>query len=247
MDGGADLVGIVGDPPAGLDAALADADVDSRSGAVESVLAAGPDLVVAAGETACLDAARAAPEAPVLAVDAGRGFRSVGRAVAPDVVGRVVEEGAATESIPVLSVEHDGETVGRAVADVTLLSAEVAHISEYSAATGDVSVSRFRADGVVVATPAGSAGYARRVGGPVIAPETGVGAIVPVAPFATDPDHWVVSLADVRLSVERDETPVALFADDREVATVVRGESVRIATDGTADVVAVPESLPQFA
>lgn len=246
MNDGEPLVGVVGDPPAELDATIADVGGRSRAGDVESVLATDPDLVVAIGDAALSRVARSAPAARILPVDAGRGFRSVTAESIADAVKHALLDDAETQSCPVLRVDHDGERVARAVADVSLLTAEVAHISEYAVATGGDHVAKFRADGVVVATPAGSPGYASRVGCPVVDLGTDVGAVAPIAPFATDPDHWTLSLDDLCLTVERDETRVTLVADDREVATVGAAEPVYITPDGTADIAVVPESASHF-
>jgi NAD+ kinase len=246
MNDGARLVGVVGDPPADLTATIADVADEVRRGDVESVLSADPGLVVAVGASALLGLARTAPAAPILPVDADRGFRSVAPASLAAAVEHALDERVETVSCPVLEVTHDGEHVGRAVADVSLLTAEVAHISEYALTADGTEVAQFRADGVVVATPAGSPGYARRIDCPVVAPGTGVAAVAPIAPFATDPDHWVLPLADLLLTVERDETDVTLLADDRDVATVGRGEPVRISRDGTADIAVVPESESHY-
>ena len=240
------LVGIVGTPPTGLQTTITDAGARACEGDAESVLTADPDVVVAVGDAAVLSVARAAPDARIVPVDAGRGFRSVpGESIAA-AVEHVLDDEFSTRSYPVLRVEHDGERVAQAVADVTLLTADVAHISEYAITAEGDHVAQFRADGVIVATPAGSPGYARRVGSPVVAPGAGVGSITPIAPFATDPDHWVLPLADVRLTVERDETTVTLLADDRDVATIEKGEPVAITPDGSATVAVVPESRPRF-
>ena len=246
MNQGERLVGVVGDRPAELDVTITEVADSVREGDVESVLAADPYLVVAVGEAALSAVARSAPAARILPVEAGRGFRSVAADSVADAVEYALLDDAQTQSCPVLQVEHDGDRVARAVADVSLLTAEVAHISEYAVETGGDHVAQFRADGVVVATPVGSPGYARRVGCPVVAPEAGVGAVAPIAPFATDPDHWVLPLEDLALTVERDETEVTLVADDREVATVAAGEPVRISPDGTADIAVVPESASHF-
>lgn len=239
MHEGQSRVGVVGDPPPGFDDALDGTDAVVRHGDLPDLLAADLDLLVAVGEAATLTAGRATPEAPILPVDAGRGFGSV----PAEQVGAAVERALATgetRSAPVLSVSFDGDALGRALADVTLVSAEVAHISEYRVTAGGDRVSQFRADGVVVATPVGSTGYAHRLDGPVIAPGSPVGAVVPVAPFAIDPDQWVLPLGDVAVTVARDETDVTVLADGRDVATVALDDTVRISRDGRARFAVVP-------
>lgn len=246
MNEGERLVGVVGDPPADLAAAVTDRGWGMQTDEAEAVLASDPDLVVAVGDTALFGVARSVPAAPILPVDASRGFRAVPADSADAAVVHALEDDAEYQPHPVLGVEHDGERVSRAVADVSLLTAEVAHISEYTVEVAGTHVETFRADGVVVATPAGSPGYARRIDCPVVAPGTGVGSVAPIAPFATDPDDWILPLESLRLNVERDETEIALLADDREVATVETGDPIHAETAGTFQVAVVPESAPHF-
>lgn len=244
MNDGEWLVGVVGDAsddisdPTDISASVDGVGAHPVEGDVETVLEESPDLIVTAGEQSLFAVARECPTAPVLPIDAGRGFPSVTRDDVGRTITHAVDDGE-TLSYPVVRIEHDGAFIARAVTDVTLLSAQVAQISEYRLTDGDTEVARFRADGVVVATPAGSRGYARRVGSPIVSLESGVGVVAPIAPFATNADHWVLPLENVRLTVERDETEVSLLADDREVATVSAGEPVRVAPDGSVDIATV--------
>jgi NAD+ kinase len=121
------------------------------------------------------------------------------------------------------------------------MGAEPARISEFCVRTGGEEVDRFRADGVVVSTPAGSPGYNRAANGPVVAPETGVLSVVPVAPFATDIDGWVLPIDEVTLSVERDETPVELLADGRPEQSVEARTPVRFDHVDDIETVVLPE------
>jgi NAD+ kinase len=133
----------------------------------------------------------------------------------------------------------DGGAVVRAAADATLVTERPAHISEFAVAADGEAVGTVRSDGVVVATPAGSAGYTRRIDGPVLGPGTGL-AVTPIAPFATDPSRWVVGADGVRLRVERDDADVALLADDRIVRTVGPGETVTVGRVDTAVLAVLP-------
>jgi NAD+ kinase len=204
--------------------------------------AAAPPPVVAVGE-AGLIAARDAT-VPVLPVDVS-GVPAVDREGAAAALSAVREgSGGASIAIPRLAVEHAGVRVGSAVFDVTLLTDAPARISAFRiAAAGPLA--DIRADGVVVATPAGSHGYARDAGGVAVAPETDALAVVPVAPFATATDRWIVPVTPVVVDVVRD-CPATLVLDDAVAGTVATGESVRIRPDGTLDLLVPPSSRSPF-
>ncbi|WP_254273935.1 ATP-NAD kinase [Haloarcula marina] len=233
-------VGVVGD--AGVAEAVRDAGYSVVRGTPEDVPTA--DSVVAVGSDAVRAVATADGDSLVLPVDAGRGVRSVSRAAVGDAVDAL--DDATVERHPVLSVTVAGEPTGMAVWDVTVVTADAAHISEYAIQTPTDAVGKFRADGVTVATPAGSPGYARRIGGPILAPSDAVGVVAPVAPFATSPDHWVLPIDALSLSVERDEATVALFVDGTRRGTVDCGDAVSLALSGTARVAVVGASRSRF-
>jgi len=242
-------VGVAADEAAGdrVAAALTEAGAtplrESPAALADRSLAA----VVAVGERPLLEYVRADPdpETPVLPVDAGRGVCSVPegdlRAAVAAAVDALAADAAAVRSVPLLSVAV-GEDRYRALFDLLLVTSEPARISEYAVATGDRAVADVRADGVVVATPAGTHGYAAAVDGPLVAPESGAVAVVPVAPFVTDRDRWVVPADGLRLAVTRDEGAVDLYVDDREVATVGTDREVAVARDGRLRVLVVPQS-----
>jgi NAD+ kinase len=126
------------------------------------------------------------------------------------------------------------------VLDATLVTSEPARISEYAITTEGRLVDRFRADGVVVATPLGSHGYAHAAGGPVLAVDADSFVTVPIAPFAIGADHWVLPSTETSLSVEREEAPVDCFADADRVGAATPGEPVHVRPDGVFRVVRPP-------
>lgn len=235
-------VGVVGDDPAVAEA-VADAGAGPETGTLSAVLDRDPAAVVAAGEAALVDLVRAGVGLPVLPVDAGRGVRSVPRDEVGPAVASLVAGDASVVTYPLHAV--DGGVL--VLFDLLLVTEGPARISEYVVRADGEPVGRFRADGVVLATPAGSVGYARDAGGPVVAPGTGVGAVIPVAPFATDQDDWVLPLDAVELSVARDDAPVRLVADGREERRVAAGRTVALDRSGTLRVAVVPESTGFFA
>lgn len=217
------------------------------SGDVSTVLDTDLDAVVAVGEPAVLDLVRAGVSTPILPVEAGRGIESVARGDVDAAVRRLVDGDWWTFERQLLSVSVDGNHVGPALMDVMLVTTEPARISEYGVATGEMRVSQFRADGVVVATPAGSHGYARNADGPLVAPEVDAATVVPVAPFAIDTDHWLLGLTDtITLTVERDESDVSLLVDDRDVRQVTVDEPVEITNGGNIQFVGVLERSSFF-
>lgn len=244
-------VGVVGDDAVAPTVAEVASAVTAAGGTVvadtrEGALDADPDVVVTVGEPSLLGLARSRPDVPLLPVAAGSGVRSVPSDRLPAAISRLRSGDWTTATHPLLSVTA-GDERALALLDATAVTAEPADISEYTVGTDDETVARFRADGVVVATPAGTGGYARAAGAPVVAPETDVLAVVPIAPFATSTDHWIVPATEVTVTVERDEADVEIVADGRSVALATVGDPVRFARSGSVRTVVVPEGRSPYA
>jgi NAD+ kinase len=198
---------------------------------VDLVAEADADAVLAVGDDGVRSLAATPPEAPALAVGDGLGDHGTTEAGLGDAVEALAAGDYRRVDHPVLGVAVDGETAGRAVRDVTLVTAEPARISEYRLAAGDDRGPAFRADGVVVATPLGSDGYAAAAGGPTLGTDTGV-AVVPVAPFSTRAGVRVLD-PPLSLSVARDEGEVTLVVDGEASRAVPHGVPVRLSRAGT--------------
>jgi NAD+ kinase len=199
-------------------------------------------FVLAAGEAALVDVARRGVSVPVLPVDASPGTRSVPAEAATAAVERVLAGDADTEPRPVLRAGPEE----LALFDVALLAAEPARISGFSIRYAGDRLAEFRADGVVASTPTGSVGYNRAAEGPLVAAGTGLAAVVPIAPFQTTTDRWVLPPGDLALAVERDETPVDLLLDGRVERTVSPGDPVSLSADDGIEILVVPESRDFF-
>jgi NAD+ kinase len=246
---GTPTVGLVGPADASV---AADCRAVGRDGDVELVVGAGdalaaePRVVVAIGQSALREVARRRPGAPVLPVDAGSGVRSVRAADVGSALRSVLADEATVEHHPVVGVDVGGERVAEAVYDVLVVTAAPAHISEYRVRADEEPVATFRADGVHAATPAGTTGYARSAGSPVVPAGSSVCTVVPVAPFATTLDDWVLPVEDVRIDVLRDETDIALRVDGEREASLSTGAPVALKVDGTVDLLRVPASTSPF-
>lgn len=237
--------------------AIRDVGALVASGDAASVLAADPDVTVVLGEAAAVAVARHRPTVPILPVAAGTGLRPISPTAVGDALARYAGDDWQTIDHPLVSVTVDGRNGGAdgdggkknatALLDACLVTAEPARISEYTVAVEGRHVATVRADGVVAATPAGTRGYARSIGSPVVPPGPEVLSVAPIAPFQTDPETWVLPDDQVTVTVERDETPVAVLADDRRVAAAGAGASVELARVGSLRTVVVPESASPFA
>ena len=234
------MIGVVG-PEARAEELVASVDgVEFVSGEADEVLGTGPEVVVAIGEPAASALVDAGVDVPVLPVAAGPGLESV----PTDRVGAVLDAGAETGfhtvERPVLQATIDGEACGRGLFDAMLVTSEPARISEFAVESGGWA-ERYRADGVVVSTPAGSAGYSRAVGGPVLDPGSWSLSVVPVAAFALRSTVRVADAdATLEVSVERDEGDVTLLVDGRERRHVPPRRPVTIEVSGSVEAVVDP-------
>jgi NAD+ kinase len=232
--------------------ALADS-VESQGGTTivaspTDLASAAVDVVLAPTDAAVCACVRARVSAPLLAVDGGPALRGVARGNVDAAIANLLDGGFDTVQRRTLAVETDGvDTVDadrtRALADVTVVTSEPARISEYAIHTGSERVGDVRADGIVLATPVGSQGYARAAGSHVLAPQTGVVAVVPIAPFATDTREWVLPEASVTISVERDEGDVSLRVDDAQWTTLSHTDRVTVTPDDPVTLAVTPESV----
>ncbi|WP_227355024.1 ATP-NAD kinase [Haladaptatus salinisoli] len=229
-----------------IDEAIGDEVERATNDDPRAVLDANPSVVVAPGEAAVTGLVRAGVSVPILPVGAGPGLESVPESDVELGIEDLLAEEWTTRNRPLLSASVGGNRVADALFDATLVTSEPARISEYSVRADGEFVDQFRADATVVATPAGSRGYARNAGGPVVQLGTEVVSVVPVAPFAIHVDDWVLR-DPVTLAVERDEDAVVLLADDREVCPVEPHEPVEMAFDGTVELASVDASRSFFA
>ncbi|MEF8775936.1 MAG: ATP-NAD kinase [Haloarculaceae archaeon] len=239
-------LGVVGDDGS-VAGACREAGVDTVAGTPETVVETGLDAILTTGEGAFRAVAVRAPEVPLLPIDAGAGVRAVPAAAAGAAIEEVVAGEATLDTYPVLSIIVDGEPRSRAVYDVTAVTVEPAQISEYRVTYAGEQVARFRADGVVAAPPAGTPDYARAAGGPVVPTGPSVVVVVPIAPFATTTDEWVLPVDDVAIEVLRGEAAVELVVDGGRVGDLGVDTPVELAVAHTIECYRAAASRSPFA
>ena len=240
-------IGVVG---AEADAAVArvrEAGGDATT--VDPETAAAADLVVALGEAAILSLVRAGVTVPILPVDVDGGIEDVALEDVPAALDSYLAGTAETVDRPLLSVDVASDSYD-ALMDVMAVTTEPARISEFTVATktrgNSRTVDTVRADGVVVATSAGTPGYATAAGGPVLDPESSGVSVVPIGPFRVEQTHWVLELP-ASLTVAREEAAVSLLVDDEEVGSVPAHEPIELSWGTPLVLVRTPESRSPFA
>jgi len=94
----------------------------------------------------------------------------------------------------------------------------------------DTAVGRYRADGVIVATPTGSTAYSMAAGGPIVYPEMDAFILTPICPFTLSNRPTVVPASEIlRIEVEDPQkTDVALTVDGQESLTLAPRDCVLI-------------------
>ncbi len=107
-----------------------------------------------------------------------------------------------------VSVTHirEGREIGKYIGlnDAVISSAGIAKIVRLSVRLSETFVARYRADGIIVATPTGSTAYSAAAGGPILHPAMDAMIINPISPFTLSHRPLVVS-AEERIDIEIDE------------------------------------------
>ncbi|RLF43192.1 MAG: sugar kinase [Thermoplasmata archaeon] len=111
--------------------------------------------------------------------------------------------------------------------EITLQTANVAKIIEFSVSVDDELVDRMKADGIIVATPTGATGYALSVGGPIVDPSVSASIIAPIAPFKLSSRPWIVPI-DKKICIDllENSKEAKLVIDGRNSYDVAPGDRV---------------------
>ena len=94
----------------------------------------------------------------------------------------------------------------------------------------DAWMGRYRADGVIVATPTGSTAYSMAAGGPILHPEMEAFILTPICPFTLSNRPTVVPATEIlRIEVEEPQkVDTVLTVDGQEICPLHPRDSVTI-------------------
>ena len=211
---------------------------DSVPGKTRTELAAESDLLlVLGGDGTLLSAAReAAPRSiPILPVNLGSlGFLTsfTLQELYPALEETLAGHLAASERVMLHSaLIRDGKTVDdqRVLNEVVINKSALARMIEVRLTINTDFVCRYRADGLIVATPTGSTAYSLSAGGPIVHPNVESLIITPICPHTLSDRPIVVDdKCCVELSVAGPAESVYLTLDGQKGIPMQSGDKVRI-------------------
>lgn len=127
-----------------------------------------------------------------------------------------------------------------ALNDVVISSAGISKLVRLTASLRDTPIGKYRADGVIVATPTGSTAYSAAAGGPILHPEMAAMILIPICAFSISHRPLVVPGEEiVFIDVEHQQrTDLILTLDGQTVVPLARGDRICVrAADMPARVV----------
>ena len=119
---------------------------------------------------------------------------------------------------------EEGDRVYRALNDAVISGAQ-SKIFDFGLSVGDSEMHRFRADGLILATPTGSTAYSLSAGGPVVDPEMECILFTPICPHSLFNRSTVFSADKVlKVSADNDYTGEVYLTVDGEPPVRLHGE-----------------------
>ncbi len=128
----------------------------------------------------------------------------------------------------------DGEQDFLALNEVVLARGQTGRLVSLSAFVDGDLLNRYRADGLIVATPTGSTAYSLSAGGPLISPAAAAFVITPICPHTLSQRSLVIGDdVVVELAPENaDEAPMLFTVDGRDCVSIHHGDRIEVRKAG---------------
>ena len=205
----------------------------SRDLVTEETLVRDSEIVIALGGDGTILRAASLVQAastPILGVNLGRlGFLADS---APeeleDAIGRLIQGDYRIDDRLALEATV-GETTAFSLNEIVIEKGVLARLIELKTWIGDVPVSSFWGNGLIVSTPTGSTSYSLSAGGPVLHPSLDSIIITPICPHSLSQRPLVVP-ADQQICVQvvAEHADIILTADGQTVKNMVAEDRVTI-------------------
>ncbi|MDX8408579.1 MAG: NAD(+)/NADH kinase [Mariprofundales bacterium] len=127
-----------------------------------------------------------------------------------------------------------------AVNDVVVQRSHNPRMVTFAMTIRDQFVFRMRADGLVLATPAGSTAYALSAGGAIVHPEVEAISVVPICPHTLSNRPIVVPATD-QITITVHDCPAALSLDGNPSLALENDDSIRLTRAGTFTLLHQPQ------
>ena len=198
---------------------------------LDEVYANAEIAVVLGGDGTILEAARrAAPRAtPILGINLGRvGYMAELELNELDMLPRLMS--GSMLQVEQYSVAGKLKSHTYALNDAVISNGSIARIVDLELSENGLPVTRYRADGLIIATPTGSTAYSLSAGGAIVDPRLGCFCVTPICPHSLGarpllfPDNAVLQ---VKNTCQR-ERNLFLTVDGRTNYELFRNETVRI-------------------
>jgi NAD+ kinase len=199
-------------------------------------------LIVLGGDGTLLSAARALGDSrtPILAVNlGGLGFlTSVTLDELYPVLAQVLAGQQRTSERMMLDAETSrrGRVVDqhRALNDAVAHKAALSRMHDFDVYVDKVMIGRYRADGLIVATPTGSTAYSLAAGGPIVHPDLDAFVITPICPhMLTNRPLVIPGAARIEIQFPAGEEPVYLTLDGQIGFALEANDRVAITKSAT--------------
>ena len=196
----------------------------------DQILTVGGDGTLLQAAPFCLQSGK-----PVLGVNLGRtGFLATCEVnELPEKLARLAAGNYSVVSRSFLSAKTaDGQWQKIAMNDIVVFGTSRLHPSDFTVHCDGVAVSRFRGDGLIVATPTGSTAYSFSAGGPILDAEAPVMVLTPICAHGVRNAPIVFAAGrTLRILVEEQNRSTAtVCADSQAPCLLSPGSSVEICT-----------------
>lgn len=115
-----------------------------------------------------------------------------------------------------------------ALNEIVIISRINGHLLPVSVSVNGEELMEFRGDGIILATPTGSTGYALSAGGPVVSPELSAIILAPVCPHMLANRSMVLEPRETVLVRHYDEGEVEVTVDGRAGVSMGRDETLEV-------------------
>ncbi len=132
---------------------------------------------------------------------------------------------------------------GWALNDALITRGGNPHLIGIEARIGERRLTRYRCDGLIIATPTGSTAYSLAAGGPIISPECNVLTVTPICPQSlTNRSVVVNSTEPIQMQLDATSGPADVQVDGMKLATLTPSSIIEVKTSvDTVPIAFLPE------